>query len=542
MADCLLIGYNEVKLKNFKPVLKLYEALKLPQLFEWMPSNNQFHMMYKFIQYSWLKHNNEPYSAFDVIDSFYGGGEWDDSIKKQPIFSSTIAYLGTFLKRRGFTFDFVNSFNHGKTELAEKLRKGDVLTVAIPTTFYEEPAPIREIVEFVKAHNSKVKIIIGGPYILKRVQDLDQKALHKLLKSLQADFYVVNIQGESALAEVLRALKNNRGYEEIKNIIYKERDQYRFNEFQPEENRLEENTVDWALFAEHLSPMTVVRTCISCPFSCAFCDYHTLAGQYQTVSVEAIERELDQIQSSGRVKHLLFTDDTFNVPVERFKAILRMMIRKKYRFQWTSFLRCQFLDTETVALIKESECEGLLLGIESANQTILDNMNKKAKVEDYRRGIGLLNEYQIDSCCSFIIGFPGETAATARDTIDFIEACRPTYYRLNTWICLPSSPVYQQRERYKIKGKNLAWSHATMNSKMASQLIEEAVLRIENSIYLPVFDFDSLSLYNWGMSSEQIKVLMAAFNAGVKEKLRNPKLGGVSAATWNRLKTACINH
>ena len=81
-----------------------------------------------------------------------------------------------------------------------------------------------------------------------------------------------------------------------------------------------------------------------------------------------------------------------------------------------------------------------------------------------------------------------------------------------------------------------------MNSKTASQLIEEAVLRIENSIYLPVFDFDSLSLYNWGMSSEQIKALMAAFNAGVKEKLRNPKLGGVSAATWNRLKTACINH
>ena len=50
----------------------------------------------------------------------------------------------------------------------------------------------------------------------------------------------------------------------------------------------------------------------------------------------------------------LFIDDTFNVPPERFKDLLRMMINKKYVFKWHSYFRCQFADEEMVSLMKES--------------------------------------------------------------------------------------------------------------------------------------------------------------------------------------------
>jgi radical SAM superfamily enzyme YgiQ (UPF0313 family) len=42
-------------------------------------------------------------------------------------------------------------------------------------------------------------------------------------------------------------------------------------------------------------------------------------------------------------------------------------------------------------LKKESGCGGVFLGIESGDANVLKNMNKKAKIEHYRRGLKLPN-------------------------------------------------------------------------------------------------------------------------------------------------------
>ena len=76
-----------------------------------------------------------------------------------------------------------------------------------------------------------------------------------------------------------------------------------------------------------------IRTSISCPFSCAFCGFPEHAGKYQTVNVELIERELKSVDRMESVKSVYFIDDTFNVPVKRFKEILRMMIRNRFKFR-----------------------------------------------------------------------------------------------------------------------------------------------------------------------------------------------------------------
>lgn len=54
-----------------------------------------------------------------------------------------------------------------------------------------------------------------------------------------------------------------------------------------------------------------------------------------------------------------------------------MMNRNKYNFAWHSYFRCQNIDEETVALMKDSRCVGIITGFEYGNHQILDNMNKK---------------------------------------------------------------------------------------------------------------------------------------------------------------------
>jgi radical SAM PhpK family P-methyltransferase len=438
-------------------------------------------------------------------------------------FSAAVAYLGTFLNKNGLSFDYVNSFQSGKEELAEKLRQENILTIAIITTLYVAVFPILEIVDFIRTYNRTAKIVIGGPFVSTQARMLKAEALDYLFAAAGADFYVNSSQGEAALVKIIRALKENLPLEQIHNIYYKKGDKFAAAPISIENNKLCENMVNWNLFARGAGEHVNARTAISCPFSCAFCGFPRRAGKYQTAPVEAIEKELDQIKEIKSIKSIYFIDDTFNVPLDRFKDILRMMIKKDYEFSWHSYFRCQFSDRETIELMKESRCEGVFLGIESGSDQILKNMNKSAAVEKYMEGISLLKEYGILTFGSFIVGFPGETLETVRDTVKFIEESGLDFYRPQLWYCESITPIWQEKEKYDIQGESFEWRHAAMDSKTACDCIDDIFLSVKNSIYVPQynFDFDTLlRLVHRGMSPDRVKDFLNAFNRGVKDKLR----------------------
>lgn len=82
----------------------------------------------------------------------------------------------------------------------------------------------------------------------------------------------------------------------------------------------------------------------------------------------------------------------------------------------------------------------------------LNNMNKSADIDKYKEGIKLLKENGIVTMASFIIGFPGETYETVKDTINFIEETQPDFYRAQLWYCEPITPIWNKKDKYGIKG------------------------------------------------------------------------------------------
>jgi p-methyltransferase len=121
---------------------------------------------------------------------------------------------------------------------------------------------------------------------------------------------------------------------------------------------------------------------------------------------------------------------------------------------------------------------------------ILKNMNKAATVEKYVKGIERLRRYGILTFASFITGFPGETEATVRETMDFIRTTRPDYYRSQLWYCEAGTPIADQRDQYGITGDGFVWSHKTMDSMEAMDWIERMFLSVEDSVWLPQWSFD----------------------------------------------------
>ncbi|UCH95477.1 MAG: PhpK family radical SAM P-methyltransferase [Candidatus Aminicenantes bacterium] len=529
--DCFLIGHNEMDFREYEKTVK----------------KMGIHSgAYRDLALNFIEYNNHPYTISEVFNLFCSDAA-NSKASAKPLrmgetFSASIAYLVSYLSRRGFTYDYVNSFRDEKRVLAKKLAENDVLAVAITTTFYVAVFPILEIVNFIKKYNPYTKIIIGGPFVATQVQILDDGELHYLFKSIGADFYVNSSQGETTLEKIIHHLKNKQPVDQINNIYYKTDNGYVSTPIVKENNRLADNMVNWDLLADGLGEYVNVRTAVSCPFSCAFCGFPQHAGKYQIAPVEAIENELDQLDKPGTVKCVHFIDDTFNVPLKRYKDILRMIIKNKYKFQWHSYFRCQFADRETVELMKESGCEGVYLGLESGNDQILKNMNKGTKTGEYLKGIALLKEYEIVTFSSFVIGFPGETHETVQDTIRLIENSGLDFYRAQLWYCDPITPIWREREKYQLEGERFEWSHATMDSPTACDLIEDIFLSIKKSTWIPQynFDFDNFwHLVHRGMNPEQVKGFLKSFNNGIREKILNPSPTEASFEIIKQIVKSC---
>jgi radical SAM PhpK family P-methyltransferase len=530
MIDCLIIGFND---SNFKDYVDMVKA---------MGRNSG---AYKDLNLSFIEYNNRPYRAMDILNHFYFQNRRGTykPFHNADFLWPVIIYLGTYLSKKGFSFDYINLFNLEKDRLRKKLIKNDILSIAITTTLYVSPHPILEIISFIRKYNDKVKIIIGGPYILTQAEMADTTKIQQLFGYIKADFYVISPEGEHALVNILKALKNASNPDRIENIAYLKGDKYLLTSSSTEANSLEENMADYSLFPkDDINKFVSLRTAKSCPFSCAFCGFSKRAGKYRYLTVDFVEKELNAIRNIGSVTTLTFLDDTFNVPSDRFKAILKMMIKNQYEFKWNSFYRCDHGDEETISLMKEAGCEGVFLGIESGSNAMLKKMNKTARRKDYEKAIPTFKEAEIITHANLVVGFPGETHETVAETIALLDETRPDFFRAQLWYCDPITPVWNKRKELGINGSAFNWSHNTMNFQTASDLIDEMFLSVNNPLWLPQNGFELWSIFylqRKGMALDRIKMFIESFNAAIKEKLLYPDKKGIDSNICKKLRQSC---
>jgi anaerobic magnesium-protoporphyrin IX monomethyl ester cyclase len=511
MTDCLFIGHNDGYFPDYVRMVK-----------SWGTGTG----FWRRLNLAFIEIDGAPHRSMDVINRYNGrDGRERPRLSNFDFLWPAVACLASHVSRRGFTFDWVNQFQEEKASLAEKLRREDVLAVAVTTTLYVGDWSIEEVIAFIRQHNRSAKIIVGGPYISNQAAVLPPPRLEALFEQLGADIYVISREGELALTNVLDALKHRRPLVAIDNIAYEHEGGYVRTGTSVESNPLGESIVDYGLFPpDCVGECVSLRTSKSCPFACAFCAYPGQAGPYVHEDVEAVEAQLDHIRRIGTVTTITFVDDTFNVPNGRFKQIMRMMIRNGYEFRWSASLRADHVDAESIDLMRRSGCEGVFLGVESGSDRVLQTMNKSARPEHYRRLIPLLKEAGILTHCSLIVGFPGETQETVAESVALIEDTRPETFRAQAWYCDPATPIWSRRREFGLKGTGFDWAHRTMDCSTATEIVDDLFLTVRNSTWLPQNGFEAWSLLylqRKGMPVEQVMRFVRDFNAAVRFKLRN---------------------
>lgn len=529
--DCVVIGYNEIPFEKYEIFLRNY---------------GEDSEAYRDLKFSFVNLDGKKLDYTGLLNYAREHSPTPDNctlrlaeIKSGDIPNLAAVYLTNFLRKSGYHARHINLFQYEQARLVEYLAE-DPLCVAITTTFYVLNLPVNEMVEFIRRHNPKVKIIVGGPLIANHTRNYEGDALKAALDDIGADIYVIEGQGEATLARLVGCLKNDGRLSSIPNIAYLENGKLQRTAVVPENNSLDENFIDWRGFSDESLGATIqTRTARSCAFKCSFCNYPTRAGALTLTSLDVLERELDSMHAL-RVRNVVFIDDTFNVPFPRFKEICRLMIRKSYPFNWFSYFRCSNSDEEAIELMARSGCKGVFLGIESGSPAILANMNKSATVEKYAKGIEMLRRYGIMTFGSFIIGFPGETAETVAETIAFIKETRPDYYRAQMWYCEPGTPIQNERLKYDINGEGFVWSHATMDSLEAMDHIDRMFLNINESLWLPQWSFDFWIipyLLGKGISLNQFRGFMTEAH-----RLLSLEIASVSERQKKSIQQECLQN
>ncbi|RKD31348.1 radical SAM protein [Lacrimispora algidixylanolytica] len=478
--DFVIVGYNQI------PMNDILEGLEVTQNL----SGAYNHMAGQSVVFS-----NRRYSYSDLIKESISnaiGRPCEFDIWNMPI--CAVHYLVSILRKSGLSVEGVNSFNNDKTKLIEILKKSP-RAIGISTSYYIDNDPIKEIVEFIRDYDKDVIIIAGGAYIANLCFENDVNQQNWLFKDMGADIYLNDSQGERTLINLCHELKKEApDLNSIPNLVYKEGKSFCYTARVKENNTLDYNYADCYSFVKDKPiPAVFTRTSRSCSNHCAFCRYPFLGGKYTLACLESVEEELDYLKSIG-VEYLVFVDDTFNIPLARFKKLLKLLIQKDYKFKWFSFLRCSDIDDEAFDLMSIAGCKGVFLGIESGDPQILLGMNKRATIEQYKYGINKLKEKGIMTMASCMIGFPGETEETVANTIKFIKETEPTFYSLQMYFHETKVPIADKADIYGITGGGYSWCHNTMDWRMASNLVYKGHQEISNSLFLPIYSFQLWSI------------------------------------------------
>ena len=166
-------------------------------------------------------------------------------------------------------------------------------------------------------------------------------------------------------------------------------------------------------------PFTFIVTSRGCPAGCTYCIKH-VSYQYTTRvrSPENIMEELWILKNLG-MNNIHMYADLFTVNREQVMGLCKLMIKEDINIKWTCNSRVDYVDKELLQMMSKAGCWLISWGIESGNEQILRHARKGASPSKAERALSWARKAGIMNWGYFIIGLPGETEDTIRETIEF---------------------------------------------------------------------------------------------------------------------------
>jgi radical SAM superfamily enzyme YgiQ (UPF0313 family) len=244
---------------------------------------------------------------------------------------------------------------------------------------------------------------------------------------------IVRGEGEETLVEMVGRVALEKGFEGVLGVTWRKRDgQISRNPPRP----FQRNIDDWPRPAWHLLKLSQYRafgdgasllTSRGCPHRCVFCVGRRMIGaRGRFRNPVAVVDEMEALARLGFTR-IRVEDDLFTFRKERAISICREIAHRGLSIRWRAYARVDTVDPELLESMRQAGCERLLFGAESGSPEILRKIRKGITPEQTRRAVEMTRKAGIGVLASFVLGLPGETPETLRQTIEFADSLRVPY-------------------------------------------------------------------------------------------------------------------
>jgi radical SAM superfamily enzyme YgiQ (UPF0313 family) len=181
-----------------------------------------------------------------------------------------------------------------------------------------------------------------------------------------------------------------------------------------------------------------------CPFACRFCVQESI--DYVPRTLGSARRELERIVRLG-FREVHFCDATFAARRDWAVELFDFM-RRAPRLGWWASTRADLLDGDLAERMARAGCHTLTIGVETATDSVNRSLDKRIRREQVRAAVAACKAAGLRTLTHFILGMPGETEGSLRETLEFALELDPFYLSLNVmeaWRCTSFGDDYRAR-------------------------------------------------------------------------------------------------
>ncbi len=278
--------------------------------------------------------------------------------------------------------------------------------------------------------------------------------------------FVARREPEITVLELVKLLSKNKGItakelSEVKGLSFQINGKIFHNNLRPFIENLDElpfparDIYDKNIFVEPQTnePCAVIRNSRGCPFQCTFCTVGSYYGKkWRTRSIENISAEVKEVVEKYGIRNIMFLSDTFTANKEKVKELCWEIIENKWKIRWVCNSRVNTIDSEMAELMKKAGCWLISFGVESGSERILQEINKNISKEDVMKAVKISRQAGIKSYMYYVLGFPGETKETIKETVDFALKVDSDYARFFFAVPFPGSELFNEcRNKGRLK-------------------------------------------------------------------------------------------
>lgn len=378
-----------------------------------------------------------------------------------------VAFVGDSLIESGFMVKIIDAIvhNYKQDEVVRRIVEGNYDFIGISGFLAASYGYIKKLIAGIK-DKVDTPVIVGGIIAAPQIWEL-------LLRKCGADF-VCTGAGEETIPDLLKAVELGCGIDNVKGIAYLKDGKVIST---PANKKIQSHSLT-KIFESVLSPHEYVddveeklfnnhgnfsriykqsqkhfsiKSSRGCIAECAFC-YRHLKG-YNSFPAEDVVKGMKYLYEKYNVRFFSFEDELFYLNKKWLDVYKNELYKEgllgEILFRITG-ARVDTVTYEKLKQLKKCGCTRISYGFESGSQKMLDSMGKKVKVSQNIDAALKTKELGINFVVQLVIGMPGETIETIKETKKFIKVVKTPEASINYVMAFPGSPLWKYATRNRI--------------------------------------------------------------------------------------------